>query len=118
DADRFLRGGGWKNVRRTHQAKGSEHRHDFLLSLRLGKALEFRKLSKSGMWMAIFLGNLNDSVKVHEFLFDVLRRSLQNGIWNIGPSIQLAAHHSQIELGTRIAGDEFRFLEAEEPGKQ
>ena len=84
---------------------------------RFGKSLELRKFGKRGMGMTIILWNLNDRMKVGEFLFDILWRSLENGVRYVGPSIQFAAHHSQIELGTGIASDKFRFLKAEKPGK-
>jgi hypothetical protein len=40
------------------------------------------------------------------------------GVGNVGASVQLAAIHRQIELGSRITGDEFRILQTEYPGKQ
>src|SRR5262245_49487455 len=109
----FLRRARWKDVGRTHQAEGSEHRHDFSLSIGLGEALEFWQFGKSGMRMAIFLGNLNDGVKVNDFLVDELRRSLQNRVRNIGPSIQLATHHGHVEFRTGISGNKLWFFEAE-----
>ena len=81
-----------------------------------GKGFELREMSEA--WVRAGFGDLQDRVNVDQFLFDPLGIALQQRGDSVYSGVQFPAHDRLIHLRSRVAGDEFGFLQVQKIREQ